>query len=299
MHTGKIAGLLLASILILATIPTLYASAAQQEQTKAEKFIEIAEQAKEHADKLIDKAKEGGVDVTAANNLMGEGTKLLNEAKDAFSKNNFQTAFTKARQAQEKFRDALISLKTPAHEAAQEQGRGILVAVDNAYERIQRLRDAIAKIPVTPENEKPLNWAKMNLTQAENSLTDARNAIQKYEFNVDLAARKLAEATKYISQAFAALKHIGNRAFFWHAENYLNAIEKHVEKVKDKVNQLAEKGYNVQELQTKLTKVDELIQKARASALAGDKKATLAFIKEIDRLLQEITKETVKLHKGK
>lgn len=298
MHTGKIAGLLLASILILATIPTLYASAAQQEQTKAEKFIEIAEQAKEHADKLINKAKEGGVDVTAANNLMGEGTKLLNDAKDAFSKNDFQTAFSKARQAQEKFRDALRSLKTPAHEAAQERGRGILVAVDNAYERIQRLRDVIAKIPVSPENEKPLSWAKLNLTQAENSLTDARNAIQKYEFNVDVAAKKLAEANKYISQAYAALKHIGNRSL-WRAESFLKGIEKHVEKVKERVNQLAEKGFNIQELQTKLTRVDELIQKARASALAGDKKATLAFIKEIDHLLHEITKETVKLHKGK
>ena len=125
MYRKMFTGLTLAALLTITALFPVVGYATQADQSKAEKFMDIAEKALEQTIRLRNRAQEKGANVTAANDLIVEGESLLNEAKTAFSSNDFLLAYEKAKQAQARFRDALETFEVPLTAEEQANGKGV------------------------------------------------------------------------------------------------------------------------------------------------------------------------------
>ncbi|MEM2942912.1 MAG: hypothetical protein QXT81_05780, partial [Candidatus Bathyarchaeia archaeon] len=133
----------------LAHTTPLPVHAQEQDQARAEEFIEIVQEISEHAAYLKDLAKTGGADVTLAEELISEGRALIEDAQSSLENGDYTLAFEKLKEAQTKFRDAIKTLTDLTGETEEEKAKGILAAIDRADERVQRLRETIASISPT------------------------------------------------------------------------------------------------------------------------------------------------------
>ena len=285
--------LLLLTIAIANPMPS-QAHAAVQEQTDTQKYIEITEQIKARAESLRDQARDRGVDVTAANKLISEGSSLLDEAKTLLQKADYASAFKKAREAQAKFRDATTVLNGAEDKSGEEKRKDISTAIDRAADRIQRIQDVIAGITSTAENQNFIDSVRQNLGEAEKNLAEAKAAVETKSDDPSKASKSLAEANKNIEEAFKGLKLIGDWTVNWRCDAFLRGIKNTIDKVRDELDKAEKKGSKVDDLREQLTTAEESIQEAKAKLLAGDKKAALAEIAKARDILQDITKE---LHK--
>ncbi|MCS7116147.1 MAG: matrixin family metalloprotease [Nitrososphaerota archaeon] len=295
--TFAFASILLLSTLLISSmiVPTFSAYATWQDQTKAEKFIEIAQHAYEIAIEFRERARSRGIDVTKADKMISEGEALLKEAKYYLEKGEYSKSFERANRAQERFREAIKSLNiTPkeGREVEEERGRGILVAIERIEERIKRIKDVIAYIKETSENQRYIEWVKGNLTEAENNLKDARAALEKR--NVTRAAHLLGEANRNIEEAFRALRLISDWTIGWRIKNFFKGIEKLLDDVEKSIERLAKSGVKVDDLMKRLEEARKLIESAKDKLLVGDKKGALDDVKKAHDILKDILKDIAK-----
>ena len=307
MQTHKLLGLTLIAIfvssMILPVSLSLSLSAyAANDEKKAGQFIDIAQKAYEHTWELRERARERGINVTAADDLIGQGDAKLTEARDALVAGDYAKAIQDAKEAQLMFRNALGSLDGLAElaEAEEDEGgraKGLLVAIEQTEDRIQRIADVINGITPTPENQQYIDEVNGNLTEAQQNIADARAELEKEEPDITAAADLHSEANKNVEEALKALKSIGDWTVSWRAESFLNGIKNKLENVNDQLDRAEDRGIDVSALRERLTDVDDLIDSARTKLLDGDKKGAIGDVKDARNTSQDIIKDLHELQK--
>jgi len=299
MRRAKAIGLAVLILLALALVPSLTVYAASNDQAKAKKFIEVAQDAYEEATMLTNLTRSRGGNVTVADLQIGEGRKLLNQANGNYTAGNYLLASENARAAQERFRDAIESLDVEEAEVEEETGHGILEAVSQAMQRIQRVQDVVNNLATDPEVQTYIKWVTGNLTEAKQNLLDAKAIIEAKPKNASDAARLLGEANRNINEASKALKLIGDHSIAKRAENFFRGLKNQLDKAKDELEDAKKKGKDVADLEGNLVEIQALIDGANSALLHGDKKAALEETKNARDLLHETLKELQKLQHGK
>jgi len=301
MWRAKVFGLGILALLALSLIPALTVYAKHTEEDKAAKFIEIAQRAYREATALIDRTRVTGGEVTAAETLNSEGLRLLNQAKGNYTAGNYALASEKAKAAQEKFRDTIEALDIDEAEE-EETGRGILMAIDQVFQRIQRLRDVVHDIVTGSVNPTYIDWINGNLTEANQNLLAAKAIIEGKPTNASAAAKLLGEANRNIEEVYKALKLIGDHNMTKHAENFLKGLNNQLQKAQNELAEAKKKGRDtekLEDLEDKLAEVQLLIDEAKDDLLNGEKKDALEKTKDARDNLHDITKELQKLQHGK
>ncbi|MEM2920870.1 MAG: hypothetical protein QXF26_00965, partial [Candidatus Bathyarchaeia archaeon] len=143
MQKNKTVALCVASLLVLASVPLYTSHAFPSENVNAWKLIEIAQDAYEQVEYIVEQARFRGENVTLAELLIDQGRGLLIQARNNHTVGDYRLALENAKMAQLRFREALQVCTYDEAENECEVGCGLLVAIGQARERIQRLRDIV------------------------------------------------------------------------------------------------------------------------------------------------------------
>jgi len=284
--------LIMAVVVAACAVPV----AAGGDQTKAKTFIQIAEKARGIALEFIERAKATGKEVSMAATLVEEGSILLNKARAAYEKEDYDPATADAKLAQEKFRDALKALgpETPSTEE-QEAKTQLLEAIERARERIRRVREALSNSTGITEGLRGEIRAKLD--QAEGLLNEAESALKSNAKNTSDAARRLAQAEKLISEMFVLLKHASHEPNRHRVEAFLRNMEKEISRLRDELEKLAKRGVKVEDLTNLLSKAESLVRSAQDKAAKDDLDGALTDIQQAGEVTQQVRREIAKRHK--
>jgi hypothetical protein len=264
-----------AALLIVAMIVATYAASvtAQGDQTKAKMFLQIAENAKEAALEFVESAKAGGKDVTAAVFLIGVGSNLLNQAKVAYEKGDYDSVVARARMAQEMFRDAFQAL-SPEKPSAEENEVRLLEAVERARRRILRIREVLSNSTEIAQDLRAQINSKLN--QAEGVLNEAESFLKSNAKDASEAARELSQAEKVIAEVFVLMKYASKESSKRHMEAFLTDLERDISRLRDELEKLETKGVKVDDLNHQLDQAANLVKNAQEKASKDDLVGALA-----------------------
>ena len=277
LRNKKVVSLILMATLLVTLSPFLvviYAQPNSQEQQNVNEqmFMEIATQTRERAYELRDLV------VEEIGSIPSEIEDLLNEADALLAEGSIQ----KAIQAMNKYRNAYrhshryleqhgVDTETP------EKARGILVAINRTFARIDRLNNTINAVNSTLDETNPnyekvktyLEWGWENLTEAVDNLELANQSLYLEPPNVTWAAHNLTEANKNIQEAHTALKLIACWTNHWRIRNFLGTLNRTRERIQERLQQ---GGFNLTAILEKLgytsledfhEEIDGLMENAR------------------------------------
>jgi len=289
----KAAALLIMAVIVVACAPPVTASG---DETKAKMFIQVAEKAREIALELIEREKAAGKDVSLAAGLVEEGSNLLNTAKAAYERGDYDSAAADAKSAQEKFREALkaLSPETPSIEEQEAKPR-LLEAIERAGERIRRIREALSSS--TEISESLRGQIDSKLSQAEGLLSEAESILKTNVKSASEAAQRMAQAEKLISETFVALKQASHEPNMHRIEAFLNNLEREISKLGGEVEKLAKRGVSVDDLKVLLSNAGSLVESARGKASSGDLSGALSDIQQAREIMRQVRGEIAKRHK--
>ena len=293
---GFVGGLFL--VAVLAWVPPSYATGANQSQAQA--LIQVAQNAKSVAERLLLQAQAGGLDTAGASSLINEGEVLLQEAQAAYTQNEYATAIAKATEAQRKFKEAIVSLTVSSsteelEDSANEKARGILVAIKRARERLSRLRGILASVQAT-SNDQAIITIRNLLADAEVALNQAEAMIKSNPPNAADAARSLAQGEGDLGRATAELKQLAHKANGKRGEGILKGLENQVRALQKQIEKAAAKGVQVDDLKAQLNQVQGLIDSARQKFASGDVAGATADIQEAKQLIHAIRQALAARH---
>lgn len=279
--------------LIIAVIVASYAVpvSAQGDQTKAKMFLQIAEKAREIALQFAEKAKADGKDVTAAMSLIEDGTSLLNQAKAAYDKGDYDLAAAQARKAQENFRDALEALG-PEKPSTEENEKRLLEEIERARRRIVTIRGALSNS--TEIGQDMREQINSKLGQAEGLLNEAESLLKSNVKDTPEAARRLAQAEKAIAEAFSLMKLASKEPNKHHMDIYLKNLEQEILRLRNKLEKLEKKSVKVDDLRDLLNKAEGLVNSAQDKASKDDLPGALADARSARELVENVRGEIVK-----
>ena len=276
----NVIGLVLIATLMLYLVPSLASINAQnQEQAneRTQQFIELAIQAKEKAYELRDFILEN------IDSLPDEIEDLLEQADTLLAEGNIQNAI----QAMNNYRKAYRQLHQFIEQhgidiEATEKARGILVAINRTYTRIDRINNTINRINNTLDETNPnyeqiqtyLNWGWENLTEATYNLELANNFLYIEPPNVIWAAQNLTEANRNIQEAINSLRMIAKEFNQWRLQNFLSKINQIKEGLGEEIQERLQQGilgdllerFGYANLEDFRQTIEDLVQNARERA---------------------------------
>ena len=289
------AGLLLLVTLFSSPLPA-YADVANQSQAQA--LIQVAQNAQAVAERLL-AAQPQGSETAGASTLISDGKTLLQEAQASYTQGDYATAILKATQAQEKFKQAIVSL-TSANSGQQrqsdekEKGLGILVAIQRARERLDRIKSILASIQTS--DTQALATIRNLLSDAETALDKAEAIIKSTPLKAQDAAKYLAQAEGDLGRAMGDLKQLAHAANARRGEGILKGLDNQVRVLEDQIDRAAKKGAKVDDLKTQLNQVQSLIDAARQKFASGDVAGAVAIIQQARQLIQVIRQALAARH---
>ncbi len=285
-----------AALLIVAMIVATYAASvtAQGDQTKAKMFLQIAENAKEAALEFVESAKAGGKDVTAAVFLIGVGSNLLNQAKVAYEKGDYDSVVP-ARMAQEMFRDAFQAL-SPEKPSAEENEVRLLEAVERARRRILRIREVLSNSTEIAQDLRAQINSRLN--QAEGVLNEAESFLKSNAKDASEAARELAQAEKVIAEVFVLMKYASKESSKHHMEAFLRDLERDISRLRDELEKLEKKGVKVDDLNHQLDQAVNLVKNAQEKVSKDDLVGALADGESAGEIVENVKGEIVNRHRS-
>ena len=286
-----------AALLIVAMIVATYAASvtAQGDQTKAKMFLQIAENAKEAALEFAESAKAGGKDVTAAVFLIGVGSNLLNQAKVAYEKGDYDSVVARARMAQEMFRDAFQAL-SPEKPSAEENEVRLLEAVERARKRILRIREVLSNSTEIAQDLRAQINSRLN--QTEGVLNEAESFLKSNAKDASEAARKLAHAEKVIAEVFVLMKYASKESSKHHMEAFLRDLERDISRLRDELEKLEKKGVKVDDLNHQLDQAVNLVKNAQEKVSKDDLVGALADGESAGEIVENVKGEIVNRHRS-
>jgi hypothetical protein len=196
---------------------------------------------------------------------------------------------------------------------ATEKARGILVAINRTYTRIDRINNTINRINNTLDEEDPnyeqiqlyLNWGWDNLTEATYNLEQANNSMYIEPPNVTWATQNLTEANKNIQETINSLRMIAKEFNRWRLEIFLGKINQIKEGLGEQIQQRLQQGilgdllenFGYANLEDFKQTIEDLIQNAREKAeniqeAVQDLRAIMAKLHEINANLQNQNGQT-------
>ena len=287
----------IAALLIVAMIVATYAASvtAQGDQTKAKMFLQIAENAKEAALGFVESAKAGGKDVTAAVFLIGVGSNLLNQAKVAYEKGDYDSVVARARMAQEMFRDAFQAL-SPEKPSAEENEVRLLEAVERARRRILRIREVLSNSTEIAQDLRAQINSKLN--QAEGVLNETESFLKSNAKDASEAARKLSQAEKVIAEVFVLMKYASKESSKRDMEAFLKDLERDISRLRDELEKLETKGVKVDDLNHQLDQAANLVKNAQEKASKDDLVGALADGESAGEIVENVKGEIVNRHRS-
>ncbi|MDH5595805.1 MAG: hypothetical protein OEY40_03725 [Candidatus Bathyarchaeota archaeon] len=281
LRNKKVVSLILMATLLVTLSPFLvmiYAQPSSQDpqNVREQMFMETATRTRERAYELRDLV------IGEIGNIPSEIEDLLNEADALLAEGSIQ----KAIQAMNKYRNAYRHLHRYLEQhgvdtEALEKARGILVAINRTYTRIERLNNTINAVNSTLDETNPnyekvktyLEWGWENLTEAVDNLELANQSLYLEPPNVTWAAHNLTEANKNIQEAHTALKLIACWTNYWRIRNFLGALDRIRERIRVRIQErLQQGGFNLTAILEKLgytriedfhEEIDGLMENAR------------------------------------
>lgn len=284
------AGLLLLVTLFSSPLPG-YADVANQSQAQA--FIQVAQNAQAVAERLL-AAQPQGSETVGASALISDGRALLQEAQASYMQGDYATAISKATQAQEKFKQTIVSLTSANSGQSDEKGLGILVAIQRARERLDQIRSILTSIQTS--DTQALATIRNLLSDAETALDKSEAIIKSNPLNSQDAARFLAQAEGDLGRAMGDLKQLAHAANAGRGEGILKGLENQVRVLGDQIDRAAKKGVNVDDLKTQLNQVQSLIDAARQKFASGDVAGAVAIVQQARQLIQDIRQALASRH---
>lgn len=281
LRNKTVPSLILVTTLLVTLSPFSMVTSAQpqnqeQQNTREQKFMEIAIQARERAYDFRDRV------MAETGDIPDEIEDLLNEADVLLAEGTIQ----KVIEAMNKYRNAYrylhrylrqhgVDTETP------EQARGILVAINRTYLRIERLNNTLnannSNLDETDSNYEEvttyLEWGWGNLTEAADNLQIANQSLYLEPPNIIWAAQNLTEAHTDIFEAHVALRLIAGWTNHWRIRNFLGELRRIRERVGTRIQErLQQGGFDLGAILEKLgytslerfhQAIDELIENAR------------------------------------
>jgi tetratricopeptide (TPR) repeat protein len=291
-----VAALLLSVTLFSSALPA-YADAANQSQTQA--FIQVAQNAQALAERLL-AAMPQGSDTTDASALISEGKALLQEAQTAYVQDDYPVAILKATQAQDKFKQAIVSLTSADSIQSQsdevEKRLGILEAIRRARERLDRLKSILASIQTNSDSQAILTIQNL-LSDAEAALNNAEAIIKSNPPSAQDAAKYLAQAEADLGRATGELNQLAHAANAQRGEGVLKGLENQVRVLGEQIDKAAAKGVKVDDLKSQLVEVQILIDAAHQKFASGDVAGAVAIVQQAKQLIHVIRQALAHRHR--
>lgn len=246
--------ILLATIIAsIAPVSAIFYAQGQNQESTAEKFVELADKAGQKVKDLIDLvyANEtalqtigdaGLLDELEGNvTLYYEGAENVTNAYDALAVEDYEGAIANATEALSVFREVFSSIHIILCNSGLQKGhlvdsQGLLEAIRRAIEKIERLRE------ILPENA---TEAVELLDQAETYLNMDLAITLLLEGKVSEVVYNLAQANHLIVQVYQYLKEQAEITNTIRICNYLQICERHRERLREKFRFAANEGINV------------------------------------------------------
>ena len=290
MARNKIFGAgLVALLLCLGFIPILQASA-QQDKTKAEQFVQIADRSREHVVFIRDMVASKGVSTSKMDALIADADSLLKEAKTFLADNKLSDALAKATAAMRKYTEAIRSLGETLRPDAREVERQRVEVERRETERIERIRVAVKAVPNAPQAI--VNEVNQRLVEAEGA---RKNAPAKRPDAQKVEQKLPPTANSRIDEALRSIRKLTNETEIMEQRiiGYLRGVDPQIRKIAGDIETAAKRGANVDSLQKHLAELQQLVEGAKKKVTDGDVNGALKNIGKIQELLNNIKRELI------
>ncbi|RLE52180.1 MAG: hypothetical protein DRJ20_00665 [Candidatus Methanomethylicota archaeon] len=287
------AGMLISLWVMAALITMSIASSAQNiKEQRVERFLEVAEKAKDRVERLINiiYSNETVLEIIEDTGLIDEfngnitlfnnGVDKLNIAHTLLEEGDLANAIGNATEAFKIFRDVYKSLHKILEEADLCKceiidAPGLIEAMYRALDRIERIREI-----ASPE---ALEAIEGILSKAEEYL-DIETAMELLsEGRVNETAHRLAEANRLIALAHSLLRKKAQELNIKRLTSYIKIVEKFCDRIERQINRLKR-----EDLISKLDEAKALINDAKESLENGDYSSAILSIINARNLLREI-----------
>lgn len=284
----RVVALLMVTMIVATCAATV---TAQEDQKKAEMFLQITERAKQIALEFVESAKADGKDVSAAVFLIGVGSSLLSQSRVAYEKGDYDSAVARARMAQEMFRDAFQALG-PQKPSAREDEARLLEAIERARRRILRIKEVLSNsTEIAQELREDVN---SKLTQAERVLNDAEALLKSNGKDVSEVARELAGAEKLMAEAFVLMKYASKQSYKEDLEAFLKDLDRDISRLRDELDRLGKRDVRVDALIHQLDEAANLVKNALEKASEDDLAGAFADAESAGEIVENVKREIVR-----
>jgi hypothetical protein len=296
---------ILATIIVMAAPVSAAMFHGQSESVKAEKIVELADKAGQKVENLIalvyvnETALEMIENATLLDELEGnvtlfdEGTANVTAAYDALEAEDYEGAVANATQALEIFREVFKSIHVILcdSDVQKEQiidGQGLIVAMQRALERIERLRELL------PEDA----TEALELLDNATIYLDVDTArLWLLDGNVTETAYNLTQANHLISDAHRYLKTQAEQGNLNRIRNYLQVMERIRGRIRERLELAGTEGIDVDDVLQSFgyenaTQFEEAFQNMTENAQENmaDIKNTIMEMKQFGRTMKEMDK---------
>ena len=304
MNKGiRTAAIAILAILIVSTGSASAMFYGQSPEIRAERIVEIADNAGQRVQDLIDLVYVNETVLELIENatlldelegnltLFDEGIANVTAAYDALENEDYGGVIANATQALRIFKEVFRSIHIILRDSEVQKGQivdaqGLLVAMRRALERIERLRELLQ------ENAEE---ALALLDEAENYLDLDEARVWLLEGKVSETAHNLTQANHLISEAHHYLKEQAKGWNTWRINNYLHSIYRARERMRERFRAANNEGIDVDAVLESLgyQNMTEFIQALQnmtetAQGKIDDIRDAIQDLKEISRTLREM-----------
>jgi HEPN domain-containing protein len=297
VKTSKIAiAIILATIVVMAAPASAAMFHGQSESVKAEKIVELADNAGQKVDNLIalvyvnETVLEMIETATLIDELEGnvtlfnEGTTNVTAAYVALESEDYDGAVANATQALEIFREVFKSINLILYESDVQKGKivdgqGLLVAIQRALERMERLRELL------PEDA----TKALELLDNATSYLDVDTArLWLLDGKVSETAYNLTQANHLISEAHRYLKAQAEQGNSMRIRNYLRIMERIRGRIRERLELAGIEGIDIDALAQSLGYENAPAFEQALQNMIENAQENMGEIKNAIRNLQEI-----------
>jgi hypothetical protein len=301
-----------AIVIILATVIVMAAPASaamfhgQSESVKAEKIVELADKAGQKVENLIALVYVNETVLEMIENaflldelegnatLFDEGTANVTAAYDALEAEDYEGAVANATQALEIFREVFKSINLILYESDVQKGQiidaqGLLVAMQRALERIERLRELLPEDAAEALELLDNATIYLDVDTARLWLLDGK---------VNETAYNLTQANHLISDAHQYLKAQAEQGNLMRIRNYLRVMERIRGRIRERLELAGNEGIDIDAVMQSFgyentTEFEEAFQNMTENAQEnmGEIKNAIKGLKDFGQTMREMDKE--------
>lgn len=255
----KVFALVISTLLVMSVMAATPVMAGAQislgstDSAYAKKILDMADNAKLRVEALLGNIRSNSTlmsNQTINNTILSlmdnttgaftNATNILQWAHGNFTEGNYTETVRLSMESMQIFREIYTTL-TQLIGGAEEglQGQGLLVAMNCALERLQKMNDSLSSLSINTQT------ARGYLNDAKNLLNLTEASLLLQQGNVSEVAHRLAEANRLMNQASQTLKLKAQEQVQARIDQYLQKLERNRERIMERLNAT---GINATEL---------------------------------------------------